>query len=395
MFVETLEAFFGAGLWAVIKTVLILLLAFIVSAVVKSAVTKLLAKTKLGKGAEGQEAGNALTMIGKLVHLVVFLLFVPGVFESLGLNNVSAPILSLLNTIWGYLPNILAAVLILWIGCYIAKLVRELLAPALNKLEVNRLQKMAGMEVSETGKLSNTLAYLVYVLILIPVIITALQALNIRAISEPAVQMLTMIFKFLPYLLAAVIIFVVGWVIAKLLGAIAERVIAATGVDAKLRTAVGQEESKWVLSSVIGKTLRTVLVIFFVVEGINALHMEVLTQIGATVIGYLPYVLAAAIIFIGCWIGNAFAKKVLVKNGHKTAALVTQCAIYTVGAFLILSQLGIAKELVNAAFILILAALAVAFAISFGVGGKDFAGRALEKLEGKLQNVSPEETPKE
>lgn len=83
------------------------------------------------------------------------------------------------------------------------------------------------------------------------------------------------------------------------------------------------------------------------------------------------------------------------KNGHKTAALVTQCAIYTVGAFLILSQLGIAKELVNAAFILILAALAVAFAISFGVGGKDFAGRALEKLEGKLQNVSPEETPKE
>lgn len=48
MFVETLEAFFGAGLWAVIKAVLILLLAFIVSAVVKSAVTKLLAKTKLG-----------------------------------------------------------------------------------------------------------------------------------------------------------------------------------------------------------------------------------------------------------------------------------------------------------------------------------------------------------
>ena len=99
--------------WAVIKAVLILLLAFIVSAIVRSAVTKLLAKTKLGKGAEGQEAGNALTMIGKLVHLVVFLLFVPGIFDSLGMNNVSAPILGLLNTIWGYLPNILAAVLIL------------------------------------------------------------------------------------------------------------------------------------------------------------------------------------------------------------------------------------------------------------------------------------------
>lgn len=387
MFVETLETFFGAGLWAVIKAVLILLLAFIVSAIVRSAVTKLLAKTKLGKGAEGQETSNALTMIGKLVHLAVFLLFVPGIFDSLGMSNVSAPILGLLNTIWGYLPNILAAALILWIGFYIAKLVRELLAPALNKLEVNRLQKMAGVEVSEAGKLSNTLAYLVYVLILIPVIITALQALNIRAISEPAVQMLTMIFEFLPYLLAAVIIFVVGWGIAKLLGTIVERLIAASGVDVKLRTAMGQETSKWTLSSIVGKTLRTVLVIFFVVEGISALHMEVLTQIGATVIGYLPYVLAAAIIFIACWIANTFSKNALLKNGHKSAAFVVQWSIYTVGAFLILSQLGIAKELVNAAFILILAALAVAFAISFGIGGKEFAGRTLEKLEGKLQDT--------
>ena len=395
MFVETLETFFGAGLWAVIRAVLILLLAFIVSAIVRSAVTKLLAKTKLGKRAEGQETGNALTMIGKLVHLVVFLLFVPGIFDSLGMNNVSAPILGLLNTIWGYLPNILAAALILWIGFYIAKLVRELLAPALNKLEVNRLQKMAGVEVSEAGKLSNTLAYLVYVLILIPVIITALQALNIRAISEPAVQMLTMIFEFLPYLLAAVIIFVVGWGIAKLLGAIVERLIAASGVDAKLRTAMGQETSKWTLSSIVGKTLRTVLVIFFVVEGISALHMEVLTQIGATVIGYLPYVLAAAIIFIACWIANTFSKKALLKNGHKSVAFVAQCSIYTLGAFLILSQLGIAKELVNAAFILILAALAVAFAVSFGIGGKEFAGRTLEKLEGKLQDISQKETPEE
>lgn len=392
---NTLEAFFGAGLWAVIKAVLILVLALIVSAIVKSAVTKLLAKTKLGRAGEGQEAGRALEMIGKLVHLIVFLLFVPGIFESLGLNNVSAPILGLLNTIWGYLPNILAAGLILWIGFYIAKLVRELLAPALNKLEVNRLQKMAGMEVTEAGKLSNTLAYLVYVLILIPVIITALQALKIKAISDPAVEMLTIIFDFLPYLLAAIIIFVVGWMIAKLLGAIVERVIAATGVDAKLQSAVGQSENKWVFSSIVGKTLRSVLVIFFVVEGINALHMEVLTQIGAAVIGYLPYVLAAAILFIGCWAASTLSKKALLKGDHKTAALVAQCAIYTIGAFFILSQLGIAKELVDAAFILILAALAVAFAISFGIGGKDFAGRALQKLEEKCQTEASKETHKE
>ena len=50
---------------------------------------------------------------------------------------------------------------------------------------------------------------------------------------------------------------------------------------------------------------------------------------------------------------------------------------------MVLSELGIAKNIVNTAFVLIVAALAIAFAISFGIGGKEFAGRTLKKLEGK------------
>lgn len=97
---------------------LILLLAFITAAIVKSLVVKLFTKTKLntllGKtdnGTGGKE--KTVTFIGKLVHLLVFLLFVPGIFESLGMREVSSPILNLLDTLWGYLPNILAAVLVL------------------------------------------------------------------------------------------------------------------------------------------------------------------------------------------------------------------------------------------------------------------------------------------
>ena len=74
--------FFGTGLWAVIKAVLILLLAFLVAGIVKSLVVKLLTKTKLsvllGKTDASTDGGKRmLEHIGKLVHLVVFLLFVP------------------------------------------------------------------------------------------------------------------------------------------------------------------------------------------------------------------------------------------------------------------------------------------------------------------------------
>ena len=211
---EMLVSFFSSGIWAVIKAVLLLLLAFITAAIVKSLVTKLFTRTKLNTlfkqtdSASGTE--KSVDFIGKLVHLLVFLLFVPGIFESLGMRDVSSPILNLLNTLWGYLPNILAAVLILWVGFFVARLVRELLVPVFSRLKVDTLQEKAGIQVSDTGKLSNTLAYIVYVLILIPVIIAALQVLNIEAVSTPAILMLDTIFEFIPNILAALVIIIIG-----------------------------------------------------------------------------------------------------------------------------------------------------------------------------------------
>lgn len=386
-----LSAFFGEGLWAVIRAVLLLILAFIASAIVKSLVIKLLTKTKLKDllGKRDAENGEKITeFIGKLVHLAVFLLFVPGIFESLGMTEVSAPILGVLNTIWGYLPNLLAAGIVLWVGFFVARLVRELLIPVFDKLKVNRLQEQAGISVDESGKLSNTLAYIVYVLILIPVVITALRALNISAISDPAVKMLDVIFAFIPNILAALIILVVGCRVAKLAGSIVENLLKSSGLDEKLAQRLEGQASSFVLSKVSGTAVHAVLVIFFVVESFGVLHLDVLTSIGTVVISYLPYVLAAVLILLACYVADSLAQKALQKNGHKAFALGSRIAIYGIGAFMILSELGIAQKLVDTAFILIVAALAVAFALSFGIGGREFAGRTLEKLENNLSGES-------
>ncbi len=381
---EMLVSFFSSGIWAVIKAVLLLLLAFITAAIVKSLVTKLFTRTKLNTlfkqtdSASGTE--KSVDFIGKLVHLLVFLLFVPGIFESLGMRDVSSPILNLLNTLWGYLPNILAAVLILWVGFFVARLVRELLVPVFSRLKVDTLQEKAGIQVSDTGKLSNTLAYIVYVLILIPVIIAALQVLNIEAVSTPAILMLDTIFEFIPNILAALVIIIIGCMVAKFSGNIVESLIASTGFDAKLQEHLGEKENSFILSKVIGKTVHIIMVVFFIVESFSVLHLSVLTNIGNAIIGYMPYILASALILLACYVCDGLAGKALMKGNHTVLAMVSRVAIYTIGIFMVLSELGIAKEIVNTAFILIIAALAVAFAVSFGVGGRDFAGKILKKL---------------
>lgn len=382
---EMFASLAGSGLWAVIKAALILILAFITASIVRSIVVKLFTRTKLNAllgqendGADGKE--RAVTFLGKLVHLLVFLLFVPGIFESLGMREVSSPILNLLDTLWGYLPNILAAVLVLWIGFFIARLVRELLIPVFNRLKVNALQEKAGLPVADAGKLSNTLAYIVYVLILIPVIIASLQVLNIQAVSTPAIRMLDTIFTFIPNILAALIIITIGCMVARFSGSIVENLISLTGFDEKLSKRMEKHGDGFVLSKVIGKTVHTLMVIFFIVESFGVLHLDVLTGIGNAVIRYMPYVLASILILIICCICDGLANKALQKGKHTGLALVSRAAIYTVGAFMVLSELGIAKEIVDTAFLIIIAALAIAFAISFGVGGRSFAEKALKKL---------------
>lgn len=389
---ELFSTFLTTGAWAVLRALLLLLLAFLCAKIVKSLVNKALSGAKFGSGSsatasEGRE--KTVDFLGRLMYLLVFLLFVPGIFNSLGLSEMSAPILNLLNTMWGYLPHVLAAAIVLWVGFFIARLVRELLVPVFGKLRVNQLQEKAGLQVSDAAKLSNTLAYIVYVLILIPVVITALQVLHIQAISDPAVKMLDMIFAFIPNILAALVIIVIGCTIAKFAGSIVESLIASAGLDARLSGLLGSSAPQFVLSKFIGGTVSSVMVIFFIVESFNVLQLQVVTDIGSAIIGYLPCVLAAVLILMACYVVNAIIQRALPKSVHPGFALIGKCAVYTIGAFMVLNELGIAGEIVNTAFILLIAALAVAFAVSFGLGGREFAGRMLRRLEdacGKEKN---------
>ena len=164
--------------------------------------------------------------------------------------------------------------------------------------------------------------------------------------------------------------------------------MAGVGADSLIEKVTGNAEKKLALSKIIGAVVKYVLVIIFLVQGINVLNLPVLTEVGAAIIGYMPAVLSAVLIIaVGLFAAHT-AEAALVKKfpSAKAGALIAKVAIYVLVAFLCLSQLGVATTIVEATFILIIAALSVAFAIAFGVGGRNFASNALDKLEKKIDD---------
>ena len=372
--------------------ILLLVVAFIAAGIAKKLVVKLLKAVKAEKllnklGADEKVADSAITFVGKLVYFVVFLLFLPSALNRLGMSSVSAPITNLVDKFLAFVPSLVAAIIIIVVGLFVAKLVRDLLASVLKAVKVDALQEKAGIKASENASFSNIIANVVYGLIVLVVITTGLDQLKIPAISNPANDIVASIFAIIPSVLAAIVIIAAGVFIAKLVAKLLEGLLAGVGTDSLLEKITGSAK-KVSLSKVISEVVKYVLVIIFLVQGINVLNLPVLTSIGAAVLNYLPAVLTAVIILaIGMFAANT-AEAAIVKKfpNAKGAALAAKVVIYVFVAFVCLSQLGVAIAMVEKTFVLVIAAVCVAFAVAFGIGGRNFAANMLAKLEKKIDN---------
>ena len=400
-FFSPLARLLGEGMMGVVKAVLLLVLAYFIASAVRSMLKALLNKTSFCKSQEdGAKKESIVEYIGDIAYLFVMLLFVPGIFSALGASTIATPILDMMRSIWSFLPNLLGAGIVLMLGNLVAKLIRQLLAPALKKANVDKLQEKLGCETPSDVSLSETLAYLVYVLILIPVIIAALQVLKLDVLTAPATVMLQEILTYIPLVAAALFVAGLGVVLGRLVSQIVTRLIAASGADEKVKEFIGETSYKFSLSGIVGSILNGVIVILFTVQGVNLLKLEILTKVGTAIIGYLPNILAAVLVMAAAWIGSAAAQRAFEKNGFTCCAAFIRGLILIIAGFMILSQLGIAVSIVNEAFIIILTGAALAFAIAFGIGGADsvkkyLAKRALENCCADKEEVKEEAAEKE
>ena len=379
-----------------IFAIVLLIIAFIAAKIVKSLVTKLLkavnAEAFLGKiGVKDTATNSSVEFVAKLAYFVTFLLFLPGVLDKIGMQSVSTPITNMVDSFLEFIPKLIAA------GIFIAKIVKELLCPVLKAIKVDTLQEKAGITATEGTAFSNVIANVIYGLILLVVVTSALDQLEIAAISGPANNIVSTIFAMLPNVLGAIIIIAIGVFIAKLVATLLQNLLAGVGADTLVEKITGNAEKNVNLSKILSEVVKYVIVVIFIVQGINVLDLAILNGIGATVIAFLPAVISTIIILaIGLFAANAAENAIAKKCANaKAMALTAKVAIYVVTAFMCLSQLGIAGAMVETTFILIIAAICVAVAIAFGVGGRTFAANTLAKLEQKLDDKEEAEVVEE
>ena len=369
--------------------VLLLILAFVVAAIARNIARKVLEAVYAKRGQDVSDEvktqrNDIATLIGNIVYAIVFMLFLPGALDKLGVSSVSSPISTMVSKFLNYLPNIIAAVLVLIFGVFLSRLVKQLLSIGLKKTKVDTLQDRAGIKATAGTNISDILANLAYVVVLVLFAVAALQILNLDAISAPATEMVSKLFSYIPNIFAALILVAFGAFLANLVSKLLDNVLKGSGVDATVSKAF-PANTKTTFSSLVSMAVLILINIFFVVSALNVLNIEVLSNVGNSVIGYLPNVIAAALIAVIAWLASDKVGDVVLKANPNANGLVNviKGAILVLAAFMILTQLGIAKDIVNNLFSYLVIAAAVAFALAFGLGGRDWAAKKLDDFDRK------------
>lgn len=383
----------------IIYALLLLLLAWVIAKAVKMLITKGFVKMGFHKALskapiiQNKEQGEEiLSIIGKVVYYLIFILFLPPILDALGMRSVSQPISNMMDQMLAYIPNIIAAAIILVLGIFIARLIKDLVFKFLQSLHIDQWYRRVNPDPTEDAPnqyaLSKVLANVVYVIVLIPIITMALDALNINSISEPITAVLNNVLNMIPNIFVAIILVVVGYYIAKFLGNLLLSVLRGTGIN-RVYEALGVREThkpSFDLSKVIANIVKFLIILFFTVEALNVLQLDVLNNIGNAILVYLPFLVSALLILgIGFFLANLVDKWIRNYTGSKAAATIMKYAIIVFAIFMTLDQLQFAKTIVNIGFLLILGGLMTAFAIAFGVGGRDFARNQLNKAEQKMK----------
>jgi hypothetical protein len=203
--------------------------------------------------------------------------------------------------------------------------------------------------------------------------------------------------SFVPALLVAVIIFVIGWVVGASLSKVVEQLFKLIKVDGALRAAGVEEavsKSGFRLNSgkFVGELVRWFVVIAFLIASFEILGLtQVNDFLKGVVLGYLPSVIASVLILMVAAILGEVVRKTVIGGVQAAGAAsahflgsVAKWAIWIVALFAALSQLGIAPAVLQTLFTGVVIALSLALGLSFGLGGQETAGRYIEKLRSEI-----------
>jgi hypothetical protein len=196
---------------------------------------------------------------------------------------------------------------------------------------------------------------------------------------------------FLPKLLALLTFLALGMVAGWLVKVLLMRLLSALRFDAfcermGLMQALARAGVVRPASSLIGQLSFWTVFLVFALMGIDALSLPATANLMSVLLGFLPHVIAAAFLLLfGVLLGNFLAEAALITAVNaqiqeaRFIAQLVRWAVYLFTGAMVLTQLGIAKEIVVAAFCIIFGGIVLALAIALGLGGRHIARDNLER----------------
>jgi hypothetical protein len=321
--------------------------------------------------------------LGNALYWLVFLFFVPLVLNALGLQEGPlAPVQGLLAQFLSAIPQILKAVAIGAVFWFIAQIVRNVVTNVLAATGVDQIGRQVGISPESSGQSLSGLAGLVaYIFVLVPGVIAALRELNISAISDPATNMLGQFMSAIPLVIAAAVILGVAYFVGKLIADLTTSLLSGMGFDATVgRLGINLPEGGQTPSKIVGTIVLVATVLVALVPAVAVFKLDALTSsvtgllqiAGQTAVGVAIF---GAGLFLANWVADLI-KSAGMREGNLLATAARVGILIFSGA-MALRQVGVATDIVNLTFGLLLGAMAVAIAIAFGLGGRDVAAEQL------------------
>ena len=369
---------------------------WILAGMVKAGLTNVLARTEMDEKLSNEVGvGSLSSNIGEIFYWLVLLLFLPIVLSILGLTGLLIPVQNMVNEAVAYLPNLLIAGVIIFVGYILAKIVRGIVEGLSNSLGLQTQAEKIGL--FKNSNVSKFLGSFVFAIIIITALIVAFEALGIEAISQPATAMLNQIMYAIPQIIAAGLILIVAYVVSRFVGRLVAELVSGAGVDEiPMKLDVQRFLGQTRVSDIIGCLIVFFTMLFAVSEAADRLGLEQISVLIAMFIQFgASILLGAVILVVGFWLANVVANVVQRGEYNSSRWLGNLVRILIMGLVIAmgLRAMGIADSIVNLAFGLTLGSVAVAFALAFGLGGRQPAERLLSDLLDKAKTEAKHPNP--
>jgi hypothetical protein len=377
----------------ILKALAILVVGWGVAKVLSIGTKKLLDRTELdnklaARITGGKTAGVAIEAgVGRFVYWLVMLFVLMAVLQALGLTIVTEPINAFVTKIVGFLPQVLAAAVLAAIAWAVASVLRVVVANLLGAFQIDaKLGEKAGDEmkrVSLASTLADAVYYLVWLLFL-PQIIDALQMEGLSPVKEMVGQSL----GFLPSLFGALIIFLLFYVVARIVQRLATSLLTGIGFDRVPEwLGLGAPRSgPGSASAIAGYVILAILLFLGGVQAFKTLGLDTVSSLAEQLLAGLFNIVVAVVIFgVGLFLSRV-AYKAISPSGQGPSALlgnVARIAILIFTGAMALFRAGLASEIVTLAFGAVIVGLALAAALAFGLGGREEAAKIVADWRSK------------